>query len=75
MRAATGDLQDMGWQSENSVVEWGAKGQERERNGLSRYGSGGAGPVSPLPRLPRETMRVFPNGRAKLGGKEVPTNF
>jgi hypothetical protein len=23
----------------------------------------------------RETMRVFPNGRQKLGGKEFPTNF
>jgi len=25
--------------------------------------------------IQRETMRVFPNGREKLGGKEFPSNF
>ena len=68
------------WNSQTSMVEWGVKGQDKfgnstgnERgNGLSRYGA----PVSPLPKLPnRETMRVFPNGREKLGGKEVPKDF
>jgi hypothetical protein len=67
------------WNSQTSQVEWGVKGQERfgnERNGLSRYGNMGAAPLSPLPKMPnRETLRIFPDGREKLGGKELPTNF
>jgi hypothetical protein len=69
-----------GLNSQMSIVEWGSKGKNRfgngnereRRNGLSRYGA----PVIPLPRLPnRDTLRVFPNAREKLGGKQLPKDF
>lgn len=82
-RSAKGsEMSENGWESRTSVVEWGAKGQgfgsgNERGNGLSRYGA--PTPVSPLPRLPvgsiRDTLRVFPNAREKLGGKELPKDF
>ena len=80
-KGGAGDEMSQGvWSSQTSLVEWGVKGEERlgvERNGLSRYGPPVV-PVSSLPKElinPRETMRVFPNGRDKLGGKEIKINF
>ena len=74
--------------SEKGFSEQGLGQTQWAERGNGTYGP--EWPLSPLPlayaqdqgleRNPsvgsqRETMRVFPNGREKLGGKEFPSNF
>jgi len=74
----------------NEMSEKGFQGQDQTQwaeRGNGKYGP--EWPLSPLPAGmghdqglgsenvggPRETMRVFPNQREKLGGKDFPSNF
>ena len=71
------------WINQTSQAQWGDQG-----NGKYGPAGGDAWPLTPsyssneqgLGRnnsdsSQRETMRVFPNGREKLGGKDFPSNF